>query len=71
MLQAYISNGNQHLTRFDKQQLISAAVLLGNAALSLDWVECKGKICLFERVPRRLFIQSSSSHVRLLLGPPC
>ena len=25
--------------RFDKQKLISAAVLLGNAELSLDWVE--------------------------------
>ena len=54
--------------RFDKQKLINAAVLLGNAALSLDWVECRRKICLFERVPRRLFIHSSSSHVRLLLG---
>ena len=61
MLQAYISNRNQHLKRFDKQKLISAAVLLGNAALSLDWVEGLRKICLLERVPRRLFIQSSSS----------
>ena len=55
---------------FDKQKLISAAVLLGNAALSLEWVECRRKISLFERVPRRLFIQSSSSHARLLLGAP-
>ena len=45
--------------------------MLGNAALSLDWVECRRKICLFERVPRRIFIQSSSSHVRLLLGGAC
>ena len=34
-------------------------------------VEFRRKICLFERVPRRLFIQSSSSHVRLLLEAPC
>ena len=26
MLQAYISNDNQHLKRFDKQKIISAAV---------------------------------------------
>ena len=30
--------------------------MLGNAALSLEWVECRRKIWLFERVPRRLFI---------------
>ena len=30
--------------------------MLGNAALSLEWVECRRKICSFERVPRRLFI---------------
>ena len=47
MLQAYISNDNQHIKRFDKQKLISAAVLLGNAALSLEWVECRREICLF------------------------
>ena len=70
MLQAYISNDNQHLKRFDKQKLIIAAVLLGNAALSLEWVEGRRKISLFERVPRRLFIQSSSSHVQILLGAP-
>ena len=56
MLQAYISNGNQHIKRFDWQKLISAAILLGNAALSLEWVECRRKICLFERVPGGLFI---------------
>ena len=44
MLQAYISNDNQHIKRFDKQKLISAAVLLGNAALSLEWVEWRRKI---------------------------
>ena len=32
MLQVYISNGNQHIKRSDKQKLISAAILLGNAA---------------------------------------
>ena len=31
------------------------------------WVECRRKICLFERVPRRSIIQFSSYHVRLLL----
>ena len=56
ILQAYISNDNQHIKRFDKQKLISAAVLLGNAALSLEWVECRRKICLFQTVPRCLFI---------------
>ena len=56
MLQAYISNDNQHIQRFDKQKLISAAVLLGNAALSLEWVEWRRKICLCERVLRCLFI---------------
>ena len=43
----------------------------GNAALSLDWVECRRKICLFERVSRRLFIQPSSCHVRPLTWAPC
>ena len=57
MLQAYISNDNQHIKMFDKQKLISAAVLLGNAALSLEWVECRREICLFETVPRFLFIK--------------
>ena len=56
MLQAYISNDNQLIKRFDKQKLIIAAVMLGNAALSLEWVECRTKVCLFERVPRCLFI---------------
>ena len=44
MLQACISNDNQHIKRFDKQKLISAAVLLGNAALSLEWVEWRRNI---------------------------
>ena len=56
MLQAYISNDNQHIKRFDKQKLISAAVLLGNAALSLEWVEWRRKIFLCERLLRYLFI---------------
>ena len=56
MLQAYISNDNQHIKRFDKQKLISAAVVLGNAALSLEWVEWIRKIFLCERVLRCLFI---------------
>ena len=56
MLQAYISNDNQHIKRFDKQKLVSAAVLLGNAALSLEWVEWRRKICLCERVLRCLFL---------------
>ena len=30
--------------------------MLENAALSLEWVESRRKICLFERAPRRLFI---------------
>ena len=50
MLQAYLSNDNQNV-----KKLISAAVLLGNAVLSLEWVECRRKMCLFERVPRCLF----------------
>ena len=65
----------QNKTRFKLISICSAvlyaAVLLGNAALSLEWVEGRRKISLFERVPRRLFIQSSSSHVRILLGGPC
>ena len=56
MLQAYISNDNQHTKRFDKQKLISAAVVLGNAALSLEWVEWRRKIFLCERLLRYLFI---------------
>ena len=36
--------GSRHIKRFDEQKLISAAVLLGNAALSLEWVECRRKI---------------------------
>ena len=53
MLQTYISSDNQHIK---KQKLISTAVLLENpAALSLEWVECKRKICLFERVPTCFF----------------
>ena len=56
MLQAYISNDNQHIRRFDKQKLISAAVVLGNAALSLEWVEWRRKIFLCERLLRYLFI---------------
>ena len=51
----------------DNSLTSSAAVLLGNAALPLEWVECRKNISLFERVLRRLFIQSSS-HVRLLLA---
>ena len=56
MLQAYISNDSQHIKRFDKQKLISAAVVLGNAALSLEWVEWRRKIFLCERLLRYLFI---------------
>ena len=55
MLQAYISNDNEHIKRFEKQKLISAAVLQGKAALSLEWVEFRTKICLFEKAPRCLF----------------
>ena len=50
MLQAYLSNDNQNV-----KKLISAAVLLGNAVLSLEWVECRRKMCLFERAPTCLF----------------
>ena len=56
MLQAYISDDNQHIKRFDKQKLISAAVVLGNTALSLEWVEWRRKIFLCERLLRYLFI---------------
>ena len=63
MLQAYISNDNQHLKRLDKRQLTRK--LLGNAALSLEWVECRRKMSA------EAFIYSVfSSHVRLLLGAP-
>ena len=64
MLQAYISNDNQHLKRFDKQKIISAAVYW-----EMQYSRFNG-LNAFERVPRRLFIQSSPSHVRLLLGAP-
>ena len=35
MLLAYISNGNQHIKRY------KVTILLGNAALSLELVECR------------------------------
>ena len=56
MLQAYLSNDNQNV-----KKLISAAVLLGNAVLSLEWVECRRKMCLFERVPYLVFIFSCAT----------
>ena len=44
---------------------------MGNAALSLEWVECMRKICLFELKSADLRIYFFSSQVRLLfeVGP--
>ena len=74
MFQTYISSDNQHIK---KQKLISSAVLLENpAALSLEWVECRRKISLFERVPRclsnfHLLMCDSSAPFRLNVLKHC